>query len=254
MAAMAENTAHEHYPHLNTQGRTAVVTGASAGIGAACARALAADGWTVILGARRQQPLEELAHEIGGIALPLDVIDEASVENFCSQISRCDLLVNNAGGAKGLDSVEEGRIEEWQWMYEVNVLGTVRLTQALLPLLRQAPEGAGQIINMSSVAGHTAYAGGGGYNAAKFGVAALTRALRIETREEPIRVVEVCPGRVETDFSLNRFRGDQSQAEKVYADKLNLSAEDIAETVRWIAALPAHMNVDQITLRPRDQI
>nr|WP_156809773.1 SDR family oxidoreductase [Corynebacterium ciconiae] len=251
---MAENTLNEKYPNLNTTGRTAVVTGASAGIGAACARALAADGWTVIVGARRREQLAELAEEIGGIAMPLDVTDQESVDAFCSQISRCDLLVNNAGGAKGLDSVEEGDIDEWQWMYDVNVLGTLRLTQALLPLLRSAPEEAGQIINMSSVAGHNVYAGGGGYNAAKFGVAALTRALRIETREEPIRVVEVCPGRVKTDFSLNRFRGDQNQAEEVYADKLNLTAEDIAETVRWIAALPAHMNVDHITLRPRDQI
>ncbi|MDO4761962.1 MAG: SDR family oxidoreductase [Corynebacterium sp.] len=231
--------------------KIAVVTGASSGIGEATARALAADGWTVIVAARRTEPLEALAEEINGIAIPLDVTNEESVANFAQQIPICHLLVNNAGGAKGLDPIAETSIEDWEWMYDTNVLGTLRVTKALLDALTKTQ---GHIINMSSVAGITAYAGGAGYNAAKFGVTAMNKVMRIEFVERNLRVTELNPGRVKTDFSLVRFKGDQAKADAVYADKLNLSAEDIAETIRWVAQLPPHMNIDRMVITPRDQV
>ncbi|GAA1475485.1 SDR family oxidoreductase [Corynebacterium felinum] len=231
--------------------KIAVVTGASSGIGEATARALAADGWTVIVAARRTEPLEALAEEINGIAIPLDVTNEESVANFAQQIPICHLLVNNAGGAKGLDPIAETSIEDWEWMYDTNVLGTLRVTKALLNALTETQ---GHIINMSSVAGITAYAGGAGYNAAKFGVTAMNKVMRIEFVERNLRVTELNPGRVKTDFSLVRFKGDQAKADAVYADKLNLSAEDIAETIRWVAQLPPHMNIDRMVITPRDQV
>ncbi|GGG81114.1 SDR family oxidoreductase [Corynebacterium pelargi] len=231
--------------------KVAVVTGASSGIGAASARALAADGWHVILGARRLERMEAIAQEIGGEAIALDVTDQGSVDAFAAQIQRCDLLVNNAGGAIGLDAVADANVEEWQRMYEINVLGTLRVSKALLAKLREAN---GHIINMSSVAGIAPYAGGAGYNAAKFGLSAMTKVMRIELAEQHLRISEINPGRVATDFSLVRFRGDEQQAAKVYADKLNLRAEDIAEAVRWIAACPAHMNIDRMVITPQDQV
>ncbi|MDO4909397.1 MAG: SDR family NAD(P)-dependent oxidoreductase [Corynebacterium sp.] len=231
--------------------RIALVTGASTGIGEASARALAADGWKVICAARSTEAIEKIAQEIGGEAITLDVTDQESVDKLAEKIPHLDLLVNNAGGAKGLDPIKDAILEDWQWMYEVNVLGLVRLTKALLPKLIAAD---GLIINMSSIAGHEPYAGGAGYNAAKHAVAALTRVLRIETHEQPLRVTELCPGRVKTDFSLKRFKGDAAKAEAVYADKLNLTAEDVAETVRWVASLPTHVNIERLTLKPRDQV
>lgn len=231
--------------------KIAVVTGASSGIGEATARALAADGWKVIVAARRKEPLEALAAEINGIAIPLDVTDEESVANFAQQVPVCHLLVNNAGGAKGLDPIAETSIEDWEWMYDTNVLGTLRVTKALLDALTETQ---GHIINMSSIAGITAYAGGAGYNAAKFGVTAMNKVMRIEFVERNLRVTELNPGRVKTDFSLVRFKGDQAKADAVYADKLNLSAEDIAETIRWVAQLPPHMNIDRMVITPRDQV
>ncbi|AZA10446.1 SDR family oxidoreductase [Corynebacterium gerontici] len=231
--------------------RTAVVTGASSGIGEATARALAADGWRVILGARRLERMEAIAQEIGGEAIALDVTDQASVDAFATQVQRCDLLVNNAGGAIGLNPIAQANVEEWQWMYEVNVLGTLRVTKALLPALEAS---AGHIINMSSIAGIAPYAGGAGYNAAKFGVSAITKVMRIELAESQLRITEINPGRVATDFSLVRFRGDEAQANAVYADKLNLSAVDIAEAVRWTASMPKHMNIDRMVITPQDQV
>ncbi|MCG7228509.1 SDR family oxidoreductase [Corynebacterium minutissimum] len=232
--------------------RVAVVTGASSGIGEASARALAADGWHVVVGARRIERLEALADEIGGEAYALDVTSDESVAEFVSHLDRVDLLVNNAGGAKGLEPLVETTVEDWQWMYEVNVLGTVRMIQALLPRLQAAPENSGLIINMGSVAGWNVYEGGSGYNAAKHGVRVISRALRIE--EHGVRVTELDPGRVATEeFSLNRFRGDQARADAVYDGELNLTAEDIAEAVRWVASLPSHVNIDTMTIKPRTQ-
>lgn len=232
--------------------RVAVVTGASSGIGEASARALAADGWHVVVGARRIERLEALAKDIGGEAYALDVTSDESVAEFASHLDRVDLLVNNAGGAKGLEPLVETTVEDWQWMYEVNVLGTVRMIQALLPKLQSAPENSGLIINMGSVAGWNVYEGGSGYNAAKHGVRVISRALRIE--EHGVRVTELDPGRVATEeFSLNRFRGDQARADAVYDGELNLSAEDIAEAVRWVVSLPEHVNIDTMTIKPRTQ-
>ncbi|MCI6206639.1 MAG: SDR family NAD(P)-dependent oxidoreductase [Corynebacterium glucuronolyticum] len=229
--------------------KTAVVTGASSGIGAATARALATDGWHVIVAARRTDLLTELAESIGGEAITLDVTDEESVRQLAERLNSVDLLVNNAGGAKGLDSVADANIDDWMWMYETNVLGTVRVTKALLPKLADDA----QIINVGSIAGITPYVGGAGYNAAKFGVAALTRVLRLETLDRPLRVCEINPGRVKTDFSLVRFKGDKERADAVYAGHQNLVADDIAEAIRWVASLPAHVNIDRLVIKPADQ-
>lgn len=232
--------------------KVAVVTGASSGIGEASARALASDGWHVVVAARRMDRLEKLAEEIGGTAVQLDVTDQESVDALASQLPRVDLLVNNAGGAKGLEPLSETKIEDWQWMFDTNVLGTVRVTQALLSKLEAAPENSGLIINMGSVAGWNVYEGGSAYNNAKHGVRVISRALRIENHN--VRVTELDPGRVATEeFSLNRFRGDAGKAAAVYDGEVNLTAEDIAEAVRWVASLPAHFNIDVMTLKPRTQ-
>lgn len=226
--------------------RTAVVTGASSGIGAASARALAADGWHVVIGARRVDRLEALAAEIGGTAIALDVTDQDSVDAFAARIESCELLLNNAGGALGTTSVAEGDIDEWQWMYDVNVLGTLRVTKALLPKL--VASGDGQVINIGSIAAREPYKGGGGYNAAKHAVAAMTRVLRIELLGQPVRVSEIDPGMVETEFSLVRFGGDAEKAAKVYEGVTPMSPEDIADAVRWVASRPKHVNIDQILM------
>ncbi|OKL47112.1 SDR family oxidoreductase [Boudabousia liubingyangii] len=231
--------------------KIAVVTGASAGIGEACARALAADGWTVVLAARRLERLEKIAAEIGGRAVQLDVTDDQAVEKFAAELGACDLLVNNAGGARGLDAIEDANLEDWRWMYDTNVLGTLRMTKALMPALLEAN---GLVINIGSVAGRVPYVGGAGYNAAKHGVAAMSRVLRLETHDKPLRVCEIDPGRVETDFSLLRFKGDEERARQVYEGKLNLQAEDIGEAVRWVASLPAHVNIDTMLIMPADQV
>ncbi|MGD7002038.1 SDR family oxidoreductase [Corynebacterium halotolerans] len=230
--------------------KIAVVTGASSGIGKATAAALAQEGWHVVVAARRKDKIEAVARETGGTAIELDVTSQESVDALASQLDRVDLLVNNAGGAKGMESVKDADLEDWQWMYDVNVLGTVRMTRALLDKLIAAE---GHVINIGSMAAFTAYAGGAGYNAAKFGEGALTRVLRLEHVGDPVRVTQIDPGRVETDFSLVRFKGDQEKADAVYADKLNLSAADVAEAIRWAAAQPKHVNIDRIHIMPRDQ-
>ncbi|MCH7229641.1 SDR family NAD(P)-dependent oxidoreductase [Glycomyces sp. L485] len=232
--------------------KIAVVTGASSGIGAASAKALAAAGFDVVLGARRTERLSEVAAECGGTALPLDVTDEASVAAFVFEIGRCDLLVNNAGGAFGLDTSAEADLDAWQRMYDVNVLGTARITKALLPLL--VASGDGQVVTIGSIAARVPYQGGAGYNAAKHAEAAITRVLRIELLGQPVRVCEIDPGMVETEFSLVRFEGDRAKADAVYAGMTPLTAEDVAETVAWVATRPPHVNIDQITVMPRDQI
>lgn len=235
-----------------TEQKVALVTGASSGIGAATARALAKDGFHVIAAARRMDRLEKLVHDIGGEALQLDVTDQRSVDKL-ADLPRLDVLVNNAGGAKGMEPLPETEIEDWQWMFDVNVLGTVRVTKAVLPQLR---ESTGLIVNMGSKAALDPYAGGSGYNAAKHGVKALTRALRLEeiANGAQVRITQIDPGRVHTEeFSLVRFGGDEERANQVYENNLSLTAEDIAEAVRWVASLPVHFNVDTMNLMPRDQ-
>ncbi|WP_342318816.1 SDR family oxidoreductase [Corynebacterium mayonis] len=230
--------------------KVAVVTGGSAGIGEATARALAEDGWTVYVAARRLERCEEVARAIGGVAVELDVTDQESVDRLASKLERVDLLVNNAGGAKSLDLLRDADEEDWNWMYQVNVFGTVRVTKALYPQLKAAK---GLVVNLGSVAATDAYVGGSGYNAAKFGLRGLTRAMRREEAQNFIRVTEIDPGRVKTDFALNRFAGDSARANEVYEGKLNLSAEDIAETIRWVASLPPHVNIDSVSIMPVDQ-
>jgi hypothetical protein len=233
-------------------GKTAVVTGASSGIGAATARALARAGFRVIVGARRLDRLREVAEPIGATALPLDVTDTASLAAFVAQLpSAVHLLVNNAGGAKGLDRIENAKDEDWQWMWETNVLGTMRLTRALLPALKAS--GDGHVVNVGSIAGFETYAGGAGYTGAKHAVRAFTRTLRLELLGEPVRVTEVAPGLVETEFSLVRFAGDAERAKGVYRGLDPLTAEDIADCIVWAATRPSHVNIDEIVVRPRDQ-
>ncbi|HET6154080.1 MAG TPA: SDR family oxidoreductase [Marmoricola sp.] len=230
--------------------RTAVVTGASSGIGAATARALAADGFRVVAAARRTDRVEALAAEIGGIAVTCDVTSADSVAALAEAVGpRVDVLVNNAGGALGADPVSGADPAQWQQMFDVNVLGVVRVTGALLPAIRTS--GAGLIVNIGSTAGRVAYAGGGGYTAAKHGLHAVSQTLRLELGGEPIRVTEIAPGMVRTDeFALVRF-GDAERAAAVYADVDSpLVAEDVAEAVRWVASLPRHVNVDDLVLRP----
>lgn len=229
--------------------KVAVVTGGSAGIGEATCRALAADGWKVVVAARRLEKCKAIAEEIGGVALELDVTDRRSVDKLAA-LERVDLLVNNAGGAKELDYLRDAGDEDWQWMFETNVMGTMRVTRALYPQLKATK---GLVVNIGSVAGTDAYKGGSGYNAAKHGLRGVTRAFRREEAEHGIRVCEIDPGRVKTDFSLNRFGGDAERANKVYEGKLNLSAADIAEAVRWVASLPSHVNVDTMSIMPVDQ-
>jgi NADP-dependent 3-hydroxy acid dehydrogenase YdfG len=223
--------------------RIAAITGASSGIGAATARALAGDGFQLVLGARRFERLEEIAAEVSGEAVVLDVTDPESVEDFAARISRCDVLVNNAGGALGLGALAEADEDQWLRMYEANVLGTMRMTRALLPAL----------IAVTSIAGFEAYRGGAGYIAAKHAQRSILRVLRLELLGEPVRVTEVAPGMVETEFSLVRFGGDEEAARRVYEGMAPLSAEDVAECIRWAVAQPSHVNVDEIVVRPRDQ-
>jgi NADP-dependent 3-hydroxy acid dehydrogenase YdfG len=231
--------------------RSAVITGASSGIGAAAARALAADGFRTVLGARRLDRLEELAAEIGGEAIMLDVVDPASVESFAASVDVCDVLVNNAGGALGLDPLAEADEEKWLRMYESNVMGSMRMTRALLPKLVES--GDGHIVGVTSIAAIEPYRGGAGYNAAKHAQRATLRVLRQELLGQPVRVTEVAPGMVETEFSLVRFEGDEEAAARVYAGMQPLRAEDVAECIRWALAQPPHVNVDEIIVRPRDQ-
>lgn len=228
--------------------KVAVVTGASSGIGAATARALADAGYRVVVGARRVDRLEALAREIGGIALPLDVTDAVSVTEFCNAVpERLHLLVNNAGGAQGLEPVAQAKDEDWAWMYQANVLGLMRVTRALLPRLEA---GRGHIVNVTSIAGREVYPGGGGYTAAKHAAVAVTRTLRLELSGTPVRVTDIAPGLVETEFSVVRFKGDSERAAKVYQGLTPLTAEDIADCVVWAVTRPAHVNIDEIVVKP----
>ncbi len=227
------------------------MTGASSGIGAATARALAGDGYRVVLGARRLERLRELAAEIGGEAIGLDVADPASVEAFAARVPACEVLVNNAGGALGLEALGEADEELWRTMYESNVLGTMRMTRALLPRLIES--GNGHVVGVTSIAAFETYRGGAGYTAAKHAQRAALRTLRLELLGEPVSVTDVAPGMVETEFSLVRFDGDEAAAARVYEGMEPLRAEDVAECIRWAVTRPAHVNVDEILVRPRDQ-
>lgn len=231
--------------------KVAAITGASSGIGAAAARALAEGGFRVVLGARRLERLEEIAAEVDGEAIALDVTDPGSVEEFAARLPHCDVLVNNAGGALGLAPVAEADEEQWRWMYEANVLGTMRVTRALLP--RLIASGDGHVVTVTSIAGFESYRGGAGYVAAKHAQRSLLRNLRLELLGEPVRVTEVAPGMVETEFSVVRFGGDEEAARRVYAGMEPLRAEDVAECIRWAVAQPSHVNIDEIVVRPRAQ-
>ena len=229
----------------------AVVTGASSGIGEATARALSAEGFAVVVAARRLDRLERLAEEIGGRALHLDVTDQGSVDALAGAAGEVRVLVNNAGGAFGRDTVDEARLEDWLAMYELNVLGTARVTKALLPALERS--GDGHVVLVTSVAGFETYVAGAGYTAAKHAERAVARTLRLELLGKPVRVTDIAPGLVETEFSLVRFGGDVERAASVYEGLTPLTAEDVADCIVWAVTRPSHVNIDEIVVRPRDQ-
>jgi NADP-dependent 3-hydroxy acid dehydrogenase YdfG len=231
--------------------RTAVVTGASSGIGAATARALHEVGFEVVLGARRADRLAAVAEPLAARWAVLDVTDTASVEAFCAEVPDCRLLVNNAGGAFGADPVASADEERWRLMYETNVAGVMRMTRALLPAL--IASGDGHIVTIGSIAGHEPYPGGAGYNAAKFGARAVTGVLRQELLGQPVRVTEIDPGMVETEFSLVRFDGDAERAARVYQGVEALRPEDIAKCVAFAATRPSRVNIDSMIVLARDQ-
>jgi len=242
---MSENTP--------TSFQHAVVTGASTGIGEATVRKLRADGWTVVAVARRADRLAKLAEETGALAFAADVTKDDDVEalvRFVAEHGGLDTLINVAGGARGADRIVDAKDEDWDWMLQVNVMGTLKMTRAFLPALRA--HGHGTVLNLTSTAALAAYEGGAGYNAAKFAQRAVTNALRLEEAENNIRVIEVVPGLVQTEeFALNRFGGDQAAAAKVYQGVENpLTAGDVAEVVGYAVGLPHHINLDEIVVRP----
>ncbi|MGZ4614499.1 MAG: SDR family NAD(P)-dependent oxidoreductase [Actinomycetes bacterium] len=232
---------------------TAVVTGASSGIGEATARRLVQEGFDVVAAARRRDRLDLLCAEIGARPLTLDVTSPESVAAFAAEVSVCHVLVNNAGLALGMDPVATSDVEDWRRMYDVNVLGAVRVTQALLPQL--VAIGQGHIVIMGSTAGRIVYEGGGGYTAAKHGAAALAETLRLELSGQPIRVTEIAPGMVATpEFSLNRFGGDAERAAGVYRGVAEpLTAADIADCVAWCVTRPPHVDIDLLVVKPLAQ-
>ncbi len=237
--------------------RRVVVTGASSGIGAATARLFREHGWSVLAVARRSERLESLAAETGCDIFTADLTDQAQVDalrDHAAGLGTIHALVNNAGGAYGMASVEASEPDDWTRMFDINVVATKRVTSALLPLLRlgAAEGGHADIMTVTSIAGHLAYEGGGGYNAAKFGERALVEVLRLELAGEPIRVLEIAPGMVKTDeFSLVRFGGDRARADAVYDNVPDpLSAEDVAQAIVLTMELPAHVNLDLVTIKP----
>jgi len=236
----------------DVQKKAALVTGGSSGIGEATVRALAGDGWTVFAVARREDRLAALEAETGAVAITADISADDDVSRLLARVTEAggiDTLINIAGGARGADTVGEASTEDWEWMYRVNVLGTMKLTRAFLPMLRA--HGEGTVLNLTSTAGLAAYEGGGGYNAAKFAQHAMTGALRLEEAENNVRVIEVAPGLVYTEeFALNRL-GDRQAAQKVYQGvEKPLTAGDVADVVRYAVSAPHHVNLDQIVIRP----
>lgn len=236
---------------MDGSGRKALVTGASSGIGAATVRSLAAIGFSVIAAARRVERCERVANEVGGRAMRLDVTDPASVAELAEALPDLELLVNNAGGALGLEPVSEADEEKWRQMYETNVLGVMRVTKALLPALERS--GNGHIVVVGSVAGVEVYPGGAGYTAAKHGAHAVAETLRLELLGKQVRVSEVAPGMVETEFSLVRFGGDQERADKVYEGTTPLTAEDVADAIAYVVTRPPHVDIDYLAIKPTDQ-
>ncbi|GGF25954.1 SDR family oxidoreductase [Subtercola lobariae] len=241
--------------------RRAVVTGASSGIGEATVRVLRAHGWQVVGVARREDRLKALADETGASSFVADLTKQADVDALASYLAETggvSTLINNAGGAAGLDTVEAGDPDDWRWMYEINVIAVKRVITALLPLLRDSVRGAetgtavADILTVTSIAGHIAYEKGGGYNAAKFAIAAALDVLRLELSGEPIRVLEIAPGMVHTEeFSLNRLKGDQAAADAVYANVPNpLTGDDVAETIVSMVELAPHISLDYVVIKP----
>ncbi|RFA09632.1 oxidoreductase [Subtercola boreus] len=246
---------------MGIQNRRAVVTGASSGIGAATVRLLRAHGWDVVGVARREDRLKALAEETGATYFVADLLKQDDVDALAAHLAETggvSTLINNAGGAVGMDSVEASPIADWEWMFEVNVIAVKRVITALLPLLRASVAGAptgtavADILTVSSTAGHFAYAGGGGYNAAKFAVTSLSEVLRLELSGEPIRVLEIAPGMVKTEeFSLNRFGGDTAKAEAVYANVPDpLTAGDVATTIVTMVEMAPHISLDLVIIKP----
>ena len=237
--------------------KVAVVTGASSGIGAATARRLAGEGLHVVAAARRADRLVAPVEEIGNAtAVECDIADDASVARLAEVVAGLDgtltLLVNNAGGAKGIETVLEADEEHWRWMWESNVLGTMRVTRALLPSL--IASGDGHVVTITSIAALEVYDGGSGYTAAKHAEGALHRTLRGELLGQPVRLTEIAPGAVETEFSLVRFGGDQEKADAVYAGvDQPLLAEDVADAITWVATRPSHVDIDELVIKPRAQ-
>lgn len=234
-----------------TDRKIAVVTGASSGIGAATAKQLAAAGYEVVIGARRREKLQVVADAIGARALPLDVTDVESVAAFAAELPIVNVLVNNAGGALGLAPVGEADDDKWRTMFESNVLGVMHMTRALLPALEKS--GAGHIVVVGSIAGFEVYPGGAGYTAAKHAARAVTETLRLELLGKPVRVTDLAPGLVETEFSLTRFDGDAERARKPYEGMTPLTADDIADAIVWVVTRPPHVNIDTLVIRPLDQ-
>ena len=243
--------ARERIAALPTDTPVAVVTGASSGIGEASARELARLGFHVVVGARRVDRLQALATEIGGTALPLDVTDADSCAAFCAAVPRLNVLVNNAGGAKGTTSVMDADEDQWRWMWETNVLGTLRMVRGLMPTL--VATGDGLVVTITSIAALESYDNGSGYTSAKHAQAVLHRTLRGEFLGEPVRFTEIAPGMVDTEFSKVRFDGDDDKAAAVYRGLTPMVAEDIAEIVGFVASRPSHVNLDQIVVKPRAQ-
>jgi NADP-dependent 3-hydroxy acid dehydrogenase YdfG len=231
--------------------RVALVTGASSGIGAATVRSLAAAGFEVVGGARRVERVEEVAGEAGGRAVRLDVTDPESIAELAETLPELSVLVNNAGGALGLESVAEADEARWREMYETNVMGLMRVTKALLPALERS--GNGHVVVVGSLAGLEVYPGGGGYTAAKHAANAVVRTLRLELLGKPIRVTEVAPGMVDTEFSLVRFGGDRAKADKVYEGTTPLTGEDVADAIAYVVTRPPHVDVDYVSIKPTDQ-
>ncbi|QBJ21372.1 SDR family oxidoreductase [Kocuria marina subsp. indica] len=252
---MTQNT-HPTYkdPKPLGNGKVAVVTGASTDIGEATVRRLRESGWTVYAVARRAERLEELARETGASAAPTDITDQAQVDALRDRVlgeqGTVDAILNISGGARGTDTVADAKDEDWQWMYDVNVMGTLRVVRAFLPTLRA--NGEGTVLNLTSIAAQRAYEGGAGYNAAKYAERAMTEALRLEEAEHNVRVVEVAPGLVHTpEFSLMRLGGDQAAADKIYAGvEKPLSGQDVAEVCAFAVELPHHVDLDTITVKP----
>jgi NADP-dependent 3-hydroxy acid dehydrogenase YdfG len=240
-------------PTTNRRRPTAVVTGAGSGIGAATARRLAAAGYDVVCAARRADRIEAVAAEISGRAIVTDVTSPESIADLVAAVPECSVLVNDAGGAVGLEPIAVANPDDWQTMYDVNVLGVLRVTQAFLPAL--IASGSGHVVVVGSTAGHIVYEGGAGYTAAKHAVAALVETLRLELCGQPVRVTEIAPGMVQTDeFSLVRFRGDADKAANVYQGVPDpLTADDVADTIAWCVTRPPHVNIDLLVVKPLAQ-